>query len=70
MELAAVAIVVLLTLAVMVIPGVQDLFKLTNLSGTQWLYVTGLSLSALIINDIVKIIVRRVNKAGIFTSNQ
>lgn len=56
--LGAIAIVVVLTLAVMIIPGVQDLFKLTNLNGSQWLYVVGLSFSALIINDIGKIITR------------
>ena len=49
-----IALVVLLTLCVMLIPGMQEMFKLAPLSAGQWWTVIGLSFGTLILSEIYK----------------
>ncbi len=54
----AVVFVIGLMLAVLLIPGLMELFHVVPLTGTQWWWVVGLSLSVLVINDLGKWLMR------------
>jgi len=43
-------------LAVLFIPFLQDIFRVTSLNGTEWLIVIGLSLIPLIVSELNKLI--------------
>ncbi len=49
--------VVGLTLVVMLVPSMLELFKLTALTATQWWMVVGLSIGVLVLSEIVKAVV-------------
>jgi Ca2+-transporting ATPase len=55
----AILLVVALMLGVMLIPALQSIFHVTSLTGEQWLWVGGLSLSAFVVSEIVKLFVRK-----------
>ena len=48
-----------LTLMVMLIPGLQSLFKLTSLTGGQWWTVAGLSIGVLALSELFKLFTRK-----------
>ncbi len=52
--IGAIGLVILLQLALLLIPALHDLFKLTTLNATQWLWVAGLSLAPLAIMESLK----------------
>ncbi len=60
--LGAVVVVIALMLAVLLIPAVQGMFHVVPLTAVQWYWVAGLSVSALVVNDIVKLVTRLFNK--------
>ncbi len=51
----SVAFVLAAMLVVLLVPGVQALFKVTSLTPVQWIQVAGLSASAMFINEIMKL---------------
>ena len=53
----SVAFVLAAMLVVLLVPGVQALFKVTSLTPVQWIQVAGLSASAMFINEIMKLFV-------------
>ena len=55
----AILLVVVLMLGVMLIPALQSIFHVVSLTGTQWLWVGGLSLAAFVVSEIVKLFVRK-----------
>ena len=55
----AILLVVALMLGVMLIPALQSIFHVTSLTGEQWLWVGGLSLSAFVVSETVKLFVRK-----------
>lgn len=54
-----IAFVTVLTLMVMLIPGLQSLFKLTSLTGGQWWTVAGLSIGVLALSELFKLFTRK-----------
>lgn len=54
----SIALVVAMMLLVLLIPALQDIFKVTSLDTTQWLWVLGLSFGAFAVSEAVKLIVR------------
>ena len=46
-------------LGVVLIPGVNDLFKLSNLDGHHWLVVIGLMFVPLLVVEVLKIFTRK-----------
>ncbi|MBR2050452.1 MAG: HAD-IC family P-type ATPase, partial [Rikenellaceae bacterium] len=55
----AILLVVVLMLGVMLIPALQSIFHVVSLTGTQWLWVGGLSMAAFVVSEIVKLFVRK-----------
>ncbi|MDD3920181.1 MAG: calcium-translocating P-type ATPase, PMCA-type [Eubacteriales bacterium] len=53
---------ILLTLATMEIPFLREVFSLTTLSGTNWLWVAALSIAPLVIVELVKLVKRLMKK--------
>ena len=62
MLLGAIGIVLLLMLVVLEFPVLHDIFHLTTLTATQWIWVVMLSVAPLPIVELVKSIVRLVKK--------
>lgn len=60
--IGAMVIVIALMLAVLLIPSLQGLFQVVPMTMTQWLWVIGLSIGALVINDLGKLIIRVIKK--------
>ncbi len=58
----AILIVCGLMFSVMLIPELQTLFKIVNLTSVQWWWIGGLSLAALVINEIGKVFIRLFDK--------
>ena len=58
----AVLSVVALMSVVLFVPAVQSIFHVCSLSGVQWMWVVGLSLGAMVLSEIVKLIVRLVRR--------
>lgn len=54
-----ITIVMAMTICVMLIPGLRSLLSLTALSANGWLTVTALSLAALLLSEVYKLIQRR-----------
>lgn len=54
----AIIVVLIMMLTVLLIPSLQAIFKVTELSCIQWAWVTGLSFAALAISELVKFCVR------------
>ena len=54
----AVLSVVALMSVVLFVPAVQSIFHVCSLSGVQWMWVVGLSLGAMVLSEIAKLIVR------------
>ena len=52
----------LMILAVVLIPGINDLFKLGNMDGHHWLVVIGLMFVPLLVVEILKVFERAINK--------
>ncbi len=55
---ATIVLVTVLTLLVMLIPAMQSLFKLTDLTSVQWWMVAGLSLGVLALSEFFKLFTR------------
>ncbi len=60
--LGAILLVVGLMLTVLEVPALHGIFKITKLTGEQWMWVTGLSFAPLLIMETVKGIGRLINK--------
>ncbi|MDR1370455.1 MAG: cation-translocating P-type ATPase [Dysgonamonadaceae bacterium] len=60
--LGAIFPVVALMLIVLEVPALHGLFKITGLTGEQWMWVTGLSFAPLLIMETVKGLERLLNK--------
>ena len=58
----AIGLVIALMLTVLLIPTLQDLFKVVSLSSIQWLWVAILSISSLILSEIYKGIYNLIKK--------
>ncbi|MBP3425948.1 MAG: calcium-translocating P-type ATPase, PMCA-type [Rikenellaceae bacterium] len=58
----AILFVVALMALVLLIPAVQSVFHVVSLTGTQWLWVGGLSLGAVILGEMLKGIIRLFRK--------
>ncbi len=58
----AVALVIVMMLAVLLVPGLMELFHVVPLTGAQWWWVIGLSLSVLVINDLGKYLIKIFKK--------
>ncbi len=56
----AIALVMALMAMVLFVPSLQVLFHVVSLNLTQWLWVIGLSLVALVVNDLFKLITNRI----------
>lgn len=53
---ATIAIVCLLMLSVLLIPSLQQLFRISPLDAAQWWWIGGLSAAALVINEVCKLL--------------
>ena len=53
-------IVFALTLAALLVPGFQELLRLSSLDGQQWLYVAGLPLAVLALSELTKFFTRNI----------
>ena len=49
-----------LTLAALLVPGFQELLRLSSLDGQQWLYVAGLPLAVLALSELTKFFTRNI----------
>jgi Ca2+-transporting ATPase len=58
----AIAIVIGLMLMVLLIPALQELFKVVNLTSTQWLLVAGFSIASLVLSELYKLIYNLIHK--------
>ena len=58
----SIATVIALMLIVLLVPTLQELFKVVNLNSTQWLIVGGLSIASLILSEIYKLIFNLIRK--------
>ena len=58
----SIAFVTASMMIVLLIPGIQELFKVTSLTPMQWLCVAGLSLGAFAISETVKMVIGYVRK--------
>ena len=56
---ATIAFVAVLTLGVMLVPALQTMFKLTDLTSTQWWICTGLSLGVLLLSEFCKLFTKK-----------
>ena len=54
-----IALVTAMTLAVMLVPGIQSLFRLTALTSGQWWTVAGLSFGVLALSEVFKLFTRK-----------
>lgn len=54
----SIAFVIVTMLLVLLIPPVQEIFKVTSLTGGQWLWVAGLSFGSFAVSEIVKLVIR------------
>ena len=53
-------VVFALTLAALLVPGFQELLRLSSLDGQQWLYVAGLPLAVLALSELTKFFTRNI----------
>ncbi len=60
--LGAIFLVVVLMLIVLEVPALHSIFKITKLTGEQWMWVTGLSFAPILIMETVKGIGRLIKK--------
>lgn len=58
----SIAFVAATMLIVLLVPAVQTVFKVTSLTGTQWLWVAGLSFGSFAVSEIVKLVIRLLHK--------
>ncbi|MBO5903697.1 MAG: calcium-translocating P-type ATPase, PMCA-type [Tidjanibacter sp.] len=58
----AVLSVVVLMSVVLFIPAVQSVFHVCSLTGVQWMWVIGLSLGAMVLSEVVKMLVRLIRR--------
>lgn len=58
----AIAIVIGLMLMVLLIPALQELFKVVDLTSTQWLVVAGFSTASLVLSELYKLIYNLIHK--------
>ncbi len=56
--IGAVVVVVALMLLVLLVPAVGEIFRVVPLTQIQWLWVIGLSLGALVVNEIAKLLLK------------
>ncbi len=54
-----IALVVVLTLVVMLVPSMQTLFHLAPLTSAQWLMAVGLSFGVLLLSEVTKLFIRK-----------
>ena len=58
--IGAIGIAALLQVGVIVIPGLNSLFRVSHLTGTQWLVVAGISIAIIPIVEAVKLVKRMI----------
>ncbi len=58
--MGAIGIAMLLQVGVIVIPGLNSLFRVSHLTGAQWLVVAGISIAIIPIVEVVKLVKRTV----------